>query len=55
MIPKSGCRFSEKIMLKKELERDDDSQISHTAPGTGDDDRASVIACSRAATSGPEK
>jgi len=28
MIPKSGYRFSEKIMLNK-LERDDDSKKSH--------------------------
>jgi hypothetical protein len=26
MIPKSGNRFSEKIMLQEELERDDDSK-----------------------------
>jgi hypothetical protein len=26
MIPKSGYRFSEKIMLKDNLERDDDSK-----------------------------
>jgi hypothetical protein len=26
MIPKSGHRFSEKIMLAKRLERDDDSK-----------------------------
>jgi hypothetical protein len=32
MIPKSGYRFSEKIMLKQaRLERDDDSKISHPA------------------------
>jgi hypothetical protein len=30
MIPKSGYRFSEKIMLK-EVGRDDDSKISHHA------------------------
>jgi len=27
MIPKSGSRFSEKIMLKKGLERDDESKV----------------------------
>jgi hypothetical protein len=32
MIRKSGNRFSEKIMLKQ-LERDDDSKISHPALG----------------------
>jgi hypothetical protein len=26
MIPKSGYRFSEKIMLNEKLERDDDSK-----------------------------
>ena len=31
MIPKSGYRFSEKIMLKQEVERDDDSKRSHRA------------------------
>jgi hypothetical protein len=31
MIPKSGYRFSEKIMLHEELERDDDSKKSHHA------------------------
>jgi hypothetical protein len=31
MIPKSGNRFSEKIMLKEKLERDDDSKKSHHA------------------------
>ncbi|MFL5145396.1 MAG: hypothetical protein ACJ8DP_18945, partial [Microvirga sp.] len=31
LIPKSGNRFSEKIMLKKEVERDDDSTRSHRA------------------------
>jgi hypothetical protein len=31
MIPKSGSRFSEKIMLKKELEGDDDSKKGHPA------------------------
>src|SRR4051812_16537586 len=31
MIPKSGYRFSEKIMLKQELEQDDDSKRSHRA------------------------
>jgi DNA-binding winged helix-turn-helix (wHTH) protein len=31
MIPKSGYRFSEKIMLKDEMERDDDSKKSHHA------------------------
>jgi hypothetical protein len=31
MIPKSGYRFSEKIMLHKRLERDDDSKNSHPA------------------------
>jgi hypothetical protein len=29
MIPKSGYRFSEKIMLQQRLERDDDSKKSH--------------------------
>jgi hypothetical protein len=33
MIPKSVQRFSEKIMLKKKLERDDDSTKSHPALG----------------------
>jgi hypothetical protein len=32
MIPKSGYRFSEKIMLQlKRLERDDESKRSHPA------------------------
>jgi hypothetical protein len=31
MIPKSVQRFSEKIMLKQKLERDDDSTKSHPA------------------------
>jgi hypothetical protein len=31
MIPKSGNRFSEKIMPNKKLERDDDSTKSHPA------------------------
>src|SRR5262245_10676722 len=31
MIPKSVQRFSEKIMLNKKLERDDDSTKSHPA------------------------
>jgi hypothetical protein len=31
MIPKSGNRFSEKIMLKQRLERDADSTQSHPA------------------------
>ncbi|MGY3614556.1 hypothetical protein [Bradyrhizobium sp. USDA 10063] len=31
MIRKSGDRFSEKIMLKQELKRDDDSKKSHHA------------------------
>src|SRR5215208_6835167 len=31
MIPKSGYRFSEKIMLKQRGERDDDSKRSHHA------------------------
>ena len=31
MIPKSGYRFSEKIMLNNNLERDDDSKKSHLA------------------------
>jgi hypothetical protein len=31
MIPKSGNRFSEKIMLHKKLERDGDSKKSHPA------------------------
>jgi hypothetical protein len=50
MIPKSGYRFSEKIMLNKAVERDDDSKKNHPAlaryrPGSsrkmpfgGDDD-----------------
>jgi hypothetical protein len=33
MIPKSGYRFSEKIMLNKEVERDDDNQKSSRASG----------------------
>jgi len=31
MIRKSGYRFSEKIMLKQKMERDDDSRKSHPA------------------------
>jgi hypothetical protein len=31
MIPKSGNRFSEKIMLKQRTRRDDDSKKSHPA------------------------
>src|SRR5215211_2694392 len=31
MIPKSGYRFSEKIMLQQQPERDDDSKKSHHA------------------------
>jgi hypothetical protein len=31
MIPKSGNRFSEKIVLNKKLERDDDSRKSRPA------------------------
>ena len=31
MIRKSGHRFSEKIMLNKKIERDDDSKKSHLA------------------------
>src|SRR6202521_5197046 len=31
MIRKSGYRFSEKIMLKQKIERDDDSKKSHLA------------------------
>ena len=31
MIRKSGYRFSEKIMLKQRIERDDDSKKSHPA------------------------
>jgi len=31
MMPKSGYRFSENIMLQKQVERDDDSQKSHHA------------------------
>jgi hypothetical protein len=33
MIRKSGSRFSEKIMLKQMLERNDDSKKSHPALG----------------------
>src|SRR5258705_10698694 len=33
MIRKSGYRFSEKIMLKHKIERDDDSKKSHRALG----------------------
>ena len=33
MIPKSGHRFSEKIMLHEQVERDDDSKKSHRALG----------------------
>ena len=36
MIRKSVKRFSEQIMLKKKLERDDDSKKSHLAPGGRD-------------------
>ena len=35
MIRKSGHRFSEKIMLKKKIERDDDSKKSHSALAVG--------------------
>jgi hypothetical protein len=35
MIPKSGYRFSDKIMLNNKLERDDDSKIRHPAPTKG--------------------
>jgi hypothetical protein len=35
MIRKSGNRFSEKIMLKQEIEQDDESKRSHLAPGRG--------------------
>jgi hypothetical protein len=31
MVPKSGYRFSEKIMLNNRLKRDDDSKKSHPA------------------------
>jgi hypothetical protein len=31
MIRKSGYRFSEKIMLKQKMARDDDSEKSHPA------------------------
>jgi hypothetical protein len=31
MIPKSGCRFSEKIMLHQKVRADDDSNKSHLA------------------------
>ena len=31
MIRKSGNRFSEKLMLKQKIERDDDSTKSHPA------------------------
>jgi hypothetical protein len=31
MIRKSGYRFSEKIMLNKKIERDDDSKKNHHA------------------------
>ena len=33
MIRKSGYRFSEKIMLKQKIERDDDSKKSHSVLG----------------------
>jgi hypothetical protein len=33
MIPKSGHRFSEKIMLQYKIERDAHSKKSHPAPG----------------------
>jgi hypothetical protein len=36
MIRKSGYRFSEKIVLKQKLERDDDSKKSHPALGRGE-------------------
>jgi hypothetical protein len=35
MIRKGANRFSEKIMLKKEIEQDDESKRSHLAPGRG--------------------
>jgi hypothetical protein len=35
MIRKSGNRFSEKIMLNKKIERDDNSKRSHPALGFG--------------------
>jgi hypothetical protein len=40
MIRKSGYRFSEKIMLKQKLERDDDPKESHPTLGNdwADDD-----------------
>jgi hypothetical protein len=34
MIPKSGYRFSDRIMLKYQFERDDDSKRSHSAQET---------------------
>jgi hypothetical protein len=33
MIPKSGCRFSDKIVLHVKLERDADSKNQHPALG----------------------
>jgi hypothetical protein len=33
MIPKSGYRFSEKIMLNKKIERDDELKKNHPALG----------------------
>src|SRR4030088_3171941 len=36
MIPKSGYRFSEKIMLKQRAKADDDSKKSHPALGCSD-------------------
>jgi hypothetical protein len=35
MIRKSGYRFSEKIMLKKKIERDRDSKKSHPSLANG--------------------
>jgi hypothetical protein len=42
MIPKSGCRFSEKIMLKQ-YARDDASKISHPALASGELWRAAAV------------
>jgi hypothetical protein len=36
MIPKSGYRFSEKIMRQQKLKRDDDSKKNHRALGKTD-------------------
>ena len=43
MIPKSGYRFSDKIMLQHKLERDDDSKKSHHALDFSESGRTYVM------------